>query len=90
MVGTGCPQLEFDLDNYTSFAAVPKTIPRTPDGDIDTTGFTYNPGGNGTINSLRIFYRWPVMTDLMRSSLSNLPDDRTLLYATVTWQNEPF
>ncbi len=90
IVGAGCPQLEYDLEYYTSFADVPKTIPRTPEGDIDTTGFTYNPGGNGTINSLRIFYRWPVMTDLMRSSLSNLPNDRTLLYATVTWQNEPF
>ena len=53
-------------------------------------GFGYNPGGTGTINSIRLFYRWPVMTDLLKSSMSNLPDNKMLLFATVTWQNEAY
>ena len=90
IVGSDCPELVYDLKHYTNFADVPKSIPMGADGDIDSTGFTYDPGGEGTINSLRLFYRWPVMIDFMRSSMSNLPNDKTLLFATVTWQNEPF
>jgi hypothetical protein len=30
------------------------------------------------------------MTDFMRKSMSNLQGGKTLLYASVTWQNEPF
>lgn len=90
MVGTTCSGLVWDLKSYNTFADVPKTIPRSPDGDIDATGFTYDPGSESSIVSLRLFYKWPVLIDLMKSSMSNLPDDKTLLYASVTWQNEPF
>jgi len=31
-----------------------------------------------------------VLIDVMQSSMANLPDGTTLLYASVTWQNEPF
>ena len=41
-------------------------------------------------NMLRVFYKWPVMTDFMRKVMSNLKDGKTLHFATVTWQNEPF
>ena len=90
IVGTNCPELVYDLKHYNTFAEVPKSIPIGADGDIDSTGFTYDPGDDGTINSLRLFYRWPVMIDFMRSSMSNLPNNKTLLFSTVTWQNEPF
>jgi Flp pilus assembly protein TadG len=90
IVGSGCTDLEYDLRSYASFAGVPTTINYDTNGDIDTTGFAYNPGGNGTINSLRVFYRWPVMTDIMKSSMSNLPDGKTLIFSSATWQNEEF
>jgi len=56
----------------------------------DTTGFDVDPGPSMSKNMLRVFYRWPVMTDFMRKSMSNLKDGKTLHFATVTWQNEPF
>jgi Flp pilus assembly protein TadG len=90
IVGTGCPQLEYDLQHYTKFSDVPKTIPLGVDGDIDATGFKYDPGSDGTINNLRIFYRWPVMTNVMEPSMANLPNGKRLLFSTATWQNEPF
>ena len=90
MVTDGCPGLEFDLKSYGSYASVPTNITMTPGGDIDTTGFTYNPGGNDTINSLRVFYRWPIITDMMKGTLSGLPGGKTLLYSSATWKNEPF
>jgi Flp pilus assembly protein TadG len=90
IVGSGCPELVYDFQNYTDFEDVPTEIKLNPSGDIDETGFGYNPGDKGTINAVRLFYRWPVMTDLMKSSMSSLPNNKTLLYATVTWQNEEF
>ncbi len=90
LVSTGCPGLELDLREYANFASVPTTIPYTPSGDVNTSGFLITPGGSETINSLRVFYRWPIMTDFMRSRLSTLPDGKTLLYSTMTWRNEPY
>jgi Flp pilus assembly protein TadG len=90
LVTTGCPGLELDLKEYATFSLVPTTIPYTAAGDINTADFAITPGGSSSINSLRVFYRWPIMTDFMRGKLSTLPDGKTLLYSTMTWRNEPF
>ncbi len=90
LVDDTCPELEFDLKSYSSFAAVPKTIPMSSPTVLDTTGFTYAPGGTGTINHLRVFYRWPVITDIMKQHMAGLEDGKTLLFSSSTWQNEPF
>lgn len=89
-VTDGCPGLHFDLQSYPNFAAVPKTIPYSAPGVIDTRGFRYAPGGAGTINNLRVLYKWPVITNLMKTRIAGLEDGHVLLYATTTWQNEPF
>ena len=90
MVATGCPDLFVDLQHYDTFADVPTVLPLKADGDVNASGFKVDPGGKLTINQLRVFYRWPVMTDVMRSRLSSMPNGKTLLYSTVTWQNEPY
>lgn len=91
MVGSGCPYLEVDLKQYASFEDASKVrVKYTADKDIDTTGFGVTPGKSMSKNMLRVFYRWPVMTNFMASSLSNLKGNRTLHFASVTWQNEPF
>lgn len=91
IVADGCPGLEVDLREFPTFDAAAKVrIKLTSDNDIDTSGFGVDPGGALTINMLRVFYRWPVMTDLMRSSMSNLKDGKTLLFSTITWRNEPY
>ena len=76
------------MPTFAEAAAV--RIKLTPDKDIDTTGFAVDPGPSMSKNMLRVFYKWPVMTDFMRKSMSNLKDGKTLHFATVTWQNEPF
>lgn len=91
VVASGCPGLEVDLREYPTFAAAAaEQIKYTSEGDIDTTGFAANPGPSMSKNMLRVFYRWPVMTDLMRRSMSNIKGGYTLHFAAVTWQNEPF
>lgn len=85
-----CPELVFDLKSYPTYSAVPIKIKYLASGDVDTTGFTTELGGAGSIQALRVFYRWPIMTDFMRGRLSTLPDGKTLLYASMIWQNEPY
>lgn len=91
IVASGCPGLEVDLRQFATFEEAAKLrIKYTTGGDIDTTDFKVDPGPSMSKNTLRIFYRWPVMTDFMRQSMSNIGDGYTLQFATVTWQNEPF
>ena len=91
IVSAGCPGLEVDLREFQTFEqAAALRIEFTADGDIDTSDFEVAPGRSMTKNTLRVFYRWPVMTDFMRRSMSNLKDGKTLHFASVTWQNEPF
>jgi Flp pilus assembly pilin Flp len=90
MVPADCPGLHFDLQSYPTFADVPKSIPFASPGVLDTSGFRYEPGGAGTINNLRIIYKWPVYTDMMKARIAGLKDGRVLLYTTTTWQNEQY
>lgn len=91
LVADNCPGLEVDLRTYDTFEEAARVrIKFTPDGDLDTSDFKVEPGASLSKNMLRVFYRWPVMTDLLRKSMSNLPGGKTLLFSTTTWQNEPY
>lgn len=91
LVASDCPGLEVDLREFDTFAeAAAVRIKIGSDGDLDTSDFDVDPGPSMTKNMLRVFYRWPIMTDFMRKSMSNLKDGKTLHFATATWQNEPF
>lgn len=94
LVADDCPELEVDLREFATFADAAKVkikyVGTGDSRDIDTSDFAVDPGESMSKNMLRVFYRWPVMTDIMRRSLSNLKDGKTLHFASVTWQNEPF
>jgi Flp pilus assembly protein TadG len=90
LVTAGCPGLEIDLNKYANWATVPTTIPRTSDGDVNTAGFTVVAGIDREIQHLRIFYRWPYVSDFIGHKIAELPNNKTLLYASMTWKNEPF
>lgn len=92
--------LYLDVESYTNFASMPTTIPRKsstdPYSDLNDTGFAFAPGGPKTSNMVRAYYRWQIITDLMRPYLSNIrPADGSmpttyLIVATAAFQNENF
>lgn len=91
IVSSTCPDLFIDLKSYATFTAAAAVKTKFTAGpDLDTSGFTVAPGGAETKNMLRVYYKWPVMLDVMRKAMSNLKDGKTLLQASVTWQNEPY
>jgi Flp pilus assembly protein TadG len=96
MVAKNCPGLMVDLRTYDTFQQAAADKFTITNGDIVLTNkgapttFKVALGGSGKKNMLRVFYKWPVMTDFMSKSMSNLSGGNTLHFASVTWQNEPF
>jgi Flp pilus assembly protein TadG len=88
-VAAGCPGLYIDLKQYPSYASVPLILPVTG-GVLNTSGFSIAPGGPSTKNQIRVFYKWPVYLNIMRKYLSTISGGYTLLYSTLTWQNEAY
>lgn len=91
--------LYLDVKSYSTFADMPTTIPRAtsdPYSDLNTTGFTFAPGGAKTDNMVRAYYRWQVIVDLLRPYLTNIrPSDGSmpstyLIVATSAFQNENY
>ncbi|KAA3450406.1 pilus assembly protein [Mesorhizobium sp. SARCC-RB16n] len=94
IVSQDCPnQLSVDLRQYTTFADAAAAGFKIQNGDVvltngaATQSFTVAPGPAESRNMLRVFYKWPIMTDLMAQSMGG---NKTLHFASVTWQNEPF
>lgn len=98
IVTSGCPGLKIDLRTLTSFNEGTKHSFKIDKGSNQVVlvysggniGFTTQLGEAGTKNMLRVFYKWPVITDFMSKYISNMSDGTTLHFATMTWQNEPF
>lgn len=91
-------RLYLDVREFADFATVPKNIPRVSDArysDLDPSAFDYNPGGPGSINIVRAYYRWEVITDLVRPFITNIrkngemPRDY-LMVATSAFRNEAY
>jgi Flp pilus assembly protein TadG len=64
--------------------------------DLDTTDFAFAPGGANSKNSFRAYYRWQIMTDLMRPYITNIrpankpiPTD-FLIVQTAAFENEDY
>jgi len=92
-------KLYLDIRSFSTFAGIPTSIPRVSadaHADIDTSTFKYSPGGAKSINMFRAYYRWKVITDLVRPYITNvrpangsMPTD-FLIVATAAYQNEDY
>ncbi|OIS93107.1 TadE/TadG family type IV pilus assembly protein [Brucella cytisi] len=90
MVAAGCPNLSFNLGAYEGFAKVPTDGLLDRDGKLTTKGIT-GTSGTSTINQLNVVYAWPVLTNILYLIESPHAAGGTMpLFATLTWQNEPF
>jgi len=81
-----CPGLRVDLQSFQTFEEAAEVF----EGPVLPSTYLFDPGDAGDKNVLRVFYFWPVFTNIMHESMANLPGGKMLLFATQTWQNEPF
>ncbi|WP_025090659.1 TadE/TadG family type IV pilus assembly protein [Brucella intermedia] len=90
MVASGCPNLSFNLGTYEGFGQVPTDTILDEEGKLTRTGIT-GTSGTSTINQLNVVYAWPVLTNILYLMQSPHAAGGTMpLFATLTWQNEPF
>ena len=92
-------KLYIDIRSFSTFANIPKTIPRVSSAtfaDLDTSSFQFSPGGPSSINMVRAYYRWQIMTDIVRPFITTIrptgggmPTD-FLIVATSAFQNEAY
>lgn len=92
-------KLYLDVRKITDLKTFPPAVPRigsSSSSDLDTSGFQFAPGGAGEFTMVRAYYRWEVITDLVRPYVTNLrPAGATmprdfLMVATATVQNENY
>jgi Flp pilus assembly protein TadG len=88
-------KLFIDVRSFADFSKIPSAIPRK-DGDLFTDDFKFLPGGPTTITIVRAYYRWEVVTDLVRPYITNLrpagssmPNDY-LMVATSAFRTESY
>lgn len=84
-------KLWIDLRSFSSFQIMTATapgIPLTATGDLNTAAMTYAPGGANTTNMLRVYYKWSVITDLVRPYVTNIrPTGGTQAYYLIAQGN---
>lgn len=89
----GCDNLSINLNNYTSFSQVPVLVQTVinEQGKLVLPSYV-NLGGPSTINQLNVLYEWPVMSNILYYLNSEIKTKRRTLplFATMTWQNEPY
>lgn len=98
LVTSGCPGLKVDLRTYTSYQqaasqvvyVLPDNVALEMDGNSGKA-LKAEIGGSSAKQTLRTFYFWPLMTNLMESSMSSANNSgKILLSASQTWQNEAY
>lgn len=87
-------KLFLDVRSFAKFSDIPKTTPLTG-SDLDPSSFKIAPGGKRTINIVRAYYRWDIVTDLVRPYVSNIraadgSRQNYLMIATAVVQNEDY
>ncbi|ANP87913.1 TadE/TadG family type IV pilus assembly protein [Rhizobium leguminosarum] len=92
-------KLYLDVQTFNTFSAIPTTIPKLSTdkyADINPAAFKYTPGGAGTINMLRAYYRWEIITDLVRPYITTIRPSggsmpsQYLIVGTAAFQNEQY
>lgn len=86
-----CPTgVKIDVKKAASFAAADLTAPLDGDGNLDTSGFGWQPGTQGEIVVVRVTYEWPIFVRDFGFNLATLPSGKRLLMATAAFRNEPY
>ncbi|MGJ7039936.1 TadE/TadG family type IV pilus assembly protein [Shinella sp. BE166] len=86
-------KLFIQVQSFATYSDIPKTVPQTV-ADLNAAN-KFLPGGKRSINLIRAYYRWDIVTDVIRPYVSNFRGaDGTrqnyLMIATAVVQNEDY
>ncbi|MBW6423532.1 pilus assembly protein [Rhizobium sp. XQZ8] len=89
-------KLWLDVRNFSTFALIPGNVPLSANGDLNTATINnYAPGAQKTINMVRAYYRWDILTDLLRPYITNVRPsggrpNYFLIVETAAFRNEDY
>jgi Flp pilus assembly protein TadG len=92
-------KLYIDVRQFDHYSDMPLGVPKISTeaySDLDTSEFAFSPGGADSKNMLRAYYRWSVVTDLVRPYVANLKPSgenrptQFLIVATSVFENEDY
>ena len=81
--------MELDVRTFDGFGNVQMPPPLNPQGEFQTN-FVFDPGQEGDVVVVRVFYSYPVMLPIIGSGMSNMAGQNRLLVASSVFRNEPF
>lgn len=82
--------VKIDVKKAASFASANLSTPLDADGNLDTSGFGWQPGVQGDIVIVRVTYEWPIFVRDFGFNLATLPSGKRLLMSTAAFRNEPY
>jgi Flp pilus assembly protein TadG len=82
-------KLYVNVQTYTDFNSSTATPPYS-NGQLDTTKMQYQPGVQGSVVVVSLYYQWPIYVSLLSNNLSNQSGNNRLLVATAAFKNEPY
>ncbi len=85
-----CSRLRVDVRTFENFAGTDLDAPVDDDGDLDESGFTFEPGGSQDIVVVRVFYDWQLLGPGAINGLANMPGNRRLISSATAFRNEPY
>lgn len=89
-----CSKLHIAVNTVASFSAANFSYPLAEDlltGDFEWKDTeVYTPGEGSQIVTVKVYYKWPTIVDLMGFNLSNAGEGYRLMAAVRVFRNEPF
>jgi Flp pilus assembly protein TadG len=85
-----CGRLRVDVRTFDDFSSSQFGDPQGGDGELDDSGFTFQPGDAGDVVVVRVFYDWPLLGPGFINGLANMPGNRRLISSATAFRNEPF
>jgi Flp pilus assembly protein TadG len=83
--------LFLDVRTFPSFIDAADNLANpVVNGQLDPSGFGFDPGASSEIVVVRAYYRWRVMTPMFQAIFANAGNGDRLLVSTMMFRNEPF
>ncbi len=82
-------KMEFDVRKFDGFGNVQMPPPLNPDGEFQTN-YVFDPGQEGDVVVVRVFYSYPVLLPIHGNTMANMAGSNRLLVASAVFRNEPF